>query len=62
MITSNTTFMCACPCCGKPATIRMTEKDDGEILVFLSHMPDASVEDVSKYGIELGIIPSEKGG
>jgi hypothetical protein len=58
---SNLTLICTCPCCGKPTELKLIEAD-GKYIVCFSHMPETPIEDVSKYGIELGIIPEKEGG
>lgn len=63
MITSNTTFMCTCPCCGKPAQIHLIETDGVITSVGLFHISrEVNQEDLEKMGYELGVMPPENGG
>lgn len=48
-----------CPCCGKQIKLKIDESD-GKITATLFYIFEASLEDVTKHGIELGIIPPGK--
>jgi hypothetical protein len=63
MITPNLTFICTCPCCGKPALIQLIEIDGVITSVGLFHISrEVSGKDLSELGYELGVIPPENGG
>jgi hypothetical protein len=58
----NLTFMCTCPCCGKPAQIHLIETDGEITSVGLFHIsPEATPEQIEASGYEFGILSEEVG-
>jgi hypothetical protein len=56
MIEPNTTFICTCPCCGKPAQIHLIETDGVITSVGLFHIsPLATYEEIENAGYDIAV-------
>jgi hypothetical protein len=55
MKTPNLTFMCTCPCCGKPVQLQLIEIGGVITSAVLFHISrEATHEEISELGYELG--------
>lgn len=62
-MTPNLTFMCTCPCCGKPVQLQLIKTDGVITSAGLFHISrDVVQEELEKLGYELGVIPLKNGG